>query len=110
MDNCTLCTCNSERQPECYSNCHDKGYAIIKLTASSLRRNHTITITDSLATIIACKLIEVIEFSLLRIYFRFEIRFDHPFDQSSFASISICLTYDNKKNEIKRRSSVRCYS
>ena len=55
MDNCTLCTCNSERQPECYSNCANKGYAVIKLTASSRRQNHTITITDSLATIIACK-------------------------------------------------------
>jgi hypothetical protein len=54
IDNCTLCTCTSERRPECYSNCNEKGYSIIKLIASSLQRNHTITITDSLATIIAC--------------------------------------------------------
>ncbi|CAF0792255.1 unnamed protein product [Rotaria sp. Silwood1] len=53
IDNCTLCTCTSERQPECYSNCKHNGYAVIELQATSLHRNHTITVTDSLATIIA---------------------------------------------------------
>jgi len=59
IDNCTLCTCTSKHQPECYSNCNQNGYSIIKLKASSLRRNHTITITDSLATIIACMFIYI---------------------------------------------------
>ncbi|CAF2356449.1 unnamed protein product [Rotaria sp. Silwood2] len=53
VDNCTLCTCTSERQPKCYSNCKQNGYSVIELQASSLHRNHTITVTDSLATIIA---------------------------------------------------------
>jgi hypothetical protein len=58
IDNCTLCTCTSERQPECYSNCNQYGYSIMKLKASNSQRNHTITITDSLATIIACMFID----------------------------------------------------
>ena len=53
IDNCTLCTCTPDRQPVCYSHCPNKGYSLVQLKASSLQRNHTITVTDSLATIIA---------------------------------------------------------
>ncbi|CAF1070381.1 unnamed protein product [Rotaria magnacalcarata] len=53
IDNCTICTCTLERQPECYSNCKQNGYVAISLPTSGLHRNHTITVTDSLATIIA---------------------------------------------------------
>ncbi|CAF1087187.1 unnamed protein product [Adineta ricciae] len=53
LNNCTLCTCTSKRQPECYSNCRQNGYEIMKFIASGQQRNHTITITDSLATIIS---------------------------------------------------------
>ncbi|CAF0925584.1 unnamed protein product [Rotaria sordida] len=53
IDNCTLCTCTPESQPKCYSNCKQNGYSVIELQTSSLHRNHTVTVTDSLATIIA---------------------------------------------------------
>ncbi|CAF0907829.1 unnamed protein product [Adineta steineri] len=53
IDNCTLCTCTTKHQSECYSNCRENGYEITKLEASGQHRNHTIIITDSSATIIS---------------------------------------------------------
>jgi hypothetical protein len=112
IDNCTLCTCTSERQPECYSNCNEKGYSIIQLKTSSLQRNHTITITDSLATIIACMFTGdfPVKICFFWINFRFKIWFNCNFDENSFTSISIFFLCVNNGKKLQCRCSTGYYS